>query len=381
MFSDLTGYTALNEAADPEEVEAIMGRIKAEATAVIERHGGTVNQFVGDEIMALFGVPLARRDDPRRAVAAALELHAAVDAWSPTLEPAPGRPCLSMHTGINTGLVVARRSDARAGDYALTGDTVNTAARLRSLAGPGEVRRQRRHLAAGVRPSSTLKRGAPAEVKGKERPLSPYRVRGERAAPAAGAGPLVGRDEELRDFAAVAAACAERQAQPRRRRPRRSRASASRGSSPSSRPSAATLGFSCHAAAVLDFGAETGRDAIRSLARSLLGVAGNGRAGRAPGSDRARRRGPVDRRRAPAVPLRPARRRAAARAARARRGDEHGGARAGVAARPVRAGDGRRQRPRRSSSWSRTSTGPTPGRSSAWRRSPCSPRGSRCCWS
>ena len=139
MFSDLTGYTALNEATDPEEVEAIMGRIKDEATAVIERHGGTVNQFVGDEIMALFGVPLARRDDPRRAVAAALELHAAVDRLIADLGPAPGRPGLSMHTGINTGLVVARRSDARAGTYALTGDAVNTAARLRSLAGPGEV--------------------------------------------------------------------------------------------------------------------------------------------------------------------------------------------------------------------------------------------------
>src|ERR1700690_1916301 len=78
MFSDLSGYTALNEATDPEDVEAIMGRIKAEATAVIERHGGTVNQFAGDEVMALFGVPLAHRDDPRRAVAAALELHDAV---------------------------------------------------------------------------------------------------------------------------------------------------------------------------------------------------------------------------------------------------------------------------------------------------------------
>ena len=210
MFSDLTGYTALNEATDPEEVEAIMGRIKDEATAVIERHGGTVNQFVGDEIMALFGVPLARRDDPRRAVAAALELHAAVDRLIADLGPAPGRPGLSMHTGINTGLVVARRSDARAGDYALTGDAVNTAARLRSLAGPGEV------LVSAdtwqqVADHFEAEAGAPVEVKGKERPLSPYRIRGERAAPAAGAGPLVGRDEELRDFAAVAAACAERQ--------------------------------------------------------------------------------------------------------------------------------------------------------------------------
>ena len=272
MFSDLTGYTALNESADPEEVEAIMGRIKAEATTVIEHHGGTVNQFVGDEIMALFGIPLARGDDPRRAVAAALALHAAVERLVADLEPAPGRPCLSMHTGINTGLVVARRSDARAGDYALTGDTVNIAARLRSLAGPGEVlvgadtwQQVSDHFDAEAL--------EPAEVKGKERPLSLYRVHGDRAAPAVGAGPLVGREEELRDFAAVATACAERQ---------RSRVVVVRGDPGVGKSRlvaefaahASTLGFSCHAAAVLDFGAETGRDAIRSLARSLLGVAG-----------------------------------------------------------------------------------------------------------
>jgi len=272
MFSDLSGYTALNEAMDPEEVEALMGGIKAEATAVIERHGGTVNQFVGDEIMALFGVPLARRDDPRRAVAAALELHAAVDRLLARLGPAPGRPSLSMHTGINTGLVVVRRSDARAGTYALTGDAVNTAARLRSLAGPGQV------LVSAdtwqqVADHFEADEGAPVEVKGKERPLSPYRIRGERAASAVGAGPLVGRDEELRDFAALAAACAERQ---------RSRVIVVRGDPGVGKSRlvaefanhAQSLGFSCHAAAVLDFGAETGRDAIRSLARSLLGVAG-----------------------------------------------------------------------------------------------------------
>ena len=138
MFSDLSGYTALNEAFDPEEVEALMARVKADASAVIERHGGTVNQFVGDEIMALFGIPVARRDDARRAVEAALELHAVVDAYLATLEPAFARS-LAMHTGIATGLVVARRSDARAGDFALTGDAVNTAARLRSAAAAHEV--------------------------------------------------------------------------------------------------------------------------------------------------------------------------------------------------------------------------------------------------
>ena len=146
MFSDLSGYTALNESLDPEEVEALMARVKSDAGAVIERHGGTVNQFVGDEIMALFGVPVARRDDARRAVAAALELHGVVEAYLATLEPAFART-LAMHTGINTGLVVARRSDARAGDYALTGDAVNTAARLRSAA-------------ASTRSSSARRRGS-----------------------------------------------------------------------------------------------------------------------------------------------------------------------------------------------------------------------------
>ena len=268
MFSDLSGYTALNEAMDPEEVEAIMGRIKAEAAAVIARHGGTVNQFVGDEIMALFGVPLARRDDPRRAVAAGLELHRVVDALVARL----GR-ALAMHTGINTGLVVARRSDARAGDYALTGDAVNIAARLRSLAAPGEI----------VVSADTWQQvsdffegeaGAPVEVKGKERPLVPYRIRAERDVPAPAAGSLVGREEELREFGALAQACAERH---------RSRVIVVRGDPGVGKSrlvaefvrTAEALGFASHTASVLDFGAETGRDAVRSLARSLLGVAGN----------------------------------------------------------------------------------------------------------
>jgi class 3 adenylate cyclase/tetratricopeptide (TPR) repeat protein len=267
MFSDLSGYTALNEAMDPEEVEAIMGRIKAEATAVIARHGGTVNQFVGDEIMALFGLPLARRDDPRRAVAAGLELHRVVDALVAGL----GR-ALAMHTGINTGLVVARRSDARAGDYALTGDAVNIAARLRSLAAPGEI----------VVSADTWQQvsdffegeaGVAVEVKGKERPLVPYRIRAERDVPASAAGSVVGREEELREFGALAQACAERH---------RSRVIVVRGDPGVGKSrlvaefvrTAEALGFASHAASVLDFGAETGRDAVRSLARSLLGVAG-----------------------------------------------------------------------------------------------------------
>ena len=284
MFADLSGYTALNEAFDPEEVEALMARVKSDATGVIERHGGTVNQFVGDEIMALFGVPVARRDDARHAIEAALELHAVVDAYLATLAPAFVKT-LAMHTGIATGLVVARRSDARAGDFALTGDAVNTAARLRSAAQPRQV----------VVNATTWQQvsdffdadaTAPLELKGKEQPLVAYRIRGPRRAPAREATALVGRDEELRDFRALAEACVQR---------RRSRVVIVRGDPGVGKSrlvaefvaSARALGFSCHGAPVLDFGAETGRDAVRSLARSMLGVDGT--------ADEARRRMAIER--------------------------------------------------------------------------------------
>ena len=271
MFSDLSGYTALNEAFDPEDVEALMARVKSDASAVIERHGGTVNQFVGDEIMALFGIPVARRDDARHAVASALELHGVVDAYLATLEPAFASS-LAMHTGIATGLVVARRSDARAGDFALTGDAVNTAARLRSAAAAREVvvsATTWQQVSDAFDADAT----APLALKGKDQALVAYRIRGARRAPAVEATALVGRDEELRDFRALAQACAER---------RRSRVVIVRGDPGVGKSrlvaefvaTARELGFSCHGAPVLDFGAETGRDAVRSLARSMLGVDG-----------------------------------------------------------------------------------------------------------
>jgi class 3 adenylate cyclase/tetratricopeptide (TPR) repeat protein len=270
MFSDVSGYTALNEALDPEEVEAVMSRIKADATAIVERHGGTVNQFVGDEVMALFGVPRAHRDDARSAVRAALELHQAVEVFAATLLPATART-LALHSGINTGLVVTRRSDARAGDYALTGDAVNLAARLRNLAEPGEV-----VVSAAtwqqVSDHFEAEATAPILVKGKEQPLVAYRVRRERPAPSIGGSEaLVGRDEELREFRAIAEACAVR---------KRSRVVVVRGDPGVGKTrmvaafveAARERGFSCHGSAVLDFGVATGRDALRTLARSLLGV-------------------------------------------------------------------------------------------------------------
>ncbi|MCZ6558313.1 MAG: adenylate/guanylate cyclase domain-containing protein, partial [SAR324 cluster bacterium] len=95
----------MNEKLDPEEVEGIMSRIKAEAVKIVESHGGIVSQFVGDEVLALFGIPTAHEDDPCRAVRAALELHELVQETSPEVEGKIGRP-LRLHTGIHSGLIV-----------------------------------------------------------------------------------------------------------------------------------------------------------------------------------------------------------------------------------------------------------------------------------
>ena len=138
VFSDFSGYTAMNEKLDPEEVEGIMSRIKEEAVRIVESYGGSVNQFVGDEILALFGIPTAYEDDPLRAVKAALELHEMVRHTSPEVERRIGKP-LRMHTGINTGLIVTHLRDDRDGLFGITGKTVNTGARLKAQAGADDI--------------------------------------------------------------------------------------------------------------------------------------------------------------------------------------------------------------------------------------------------
>ena len=83
---------------------------RPEAVAIVESYGGSVNQFVGDEVLALFGIPTAHKDDPVRAVRAALELHEMVRGVSPEVEAQLGRP-IRFHTGIDTGLIVTNRRD------------------------------------------------------------------------------------------------------------------------------------------------------------------------------------------------------------------------------------------------------------------------------
>ena len=174
LFSDLSGYTAMNERLDPEEVRGIVGRIKAEAVRVVEGHGGIVNQFVGDEVMALFGIPLSHEDDPVRAVRAARDLHAIVRATSPEVEKRIGA-ALRLHTGIGTGLVVTGTEDRRDGTIGVTGDAVNLSARLASHAASDMilVSEEAQRAIADFFQTEPL----PAvELKGKSGRVTPHRI-------------------------------------------------------------------------------------------------------------------------------------------------------------------------------------------------------------
>ena len=132
LFSDVAGSTALGEELDPEDLRALLGRYYAIAKDAVAEHGGTLEKFIGDAVMAVFGLPVAHGDDAVRAIAAAEQLRDRVRA-DPTLGER-----LPIRIGLNTGEVVATR-DASSGDFLVTGDAVNTAARLQQLADPWAI--------------------------------------------------------------------------------------------------------------------------------------------------------------------------------------------------------------------------------------------------
>lgn len=138
LFSDLTGFTALTEKLDPEETRQIMARIFSAAAEIVGRYEGRIEKFVGDAIMAIFGVPLAHEDDPQRAVRAALELHDAVARLSPEIQARTGSG-VGLHSGVNTGVVVTGELKIDHGTAGPLGDTINVAARLMNAAPSGEV--------------------------------------------------------------------------------------------------------------------------------------------------------------------------------------------------------------------------------------------------
>src|SRR6266567_2575337 len=139
LFADVAGFTTLAERLDPEDVHRIINRCFELITAEVHRFEGTINQYTGDGVMALFGAPIAHEDAPRRAVHAALGIQRAIGAYGKELK-AQGGPDLQMRIGINTGpALVGRIGDDLRMDYTAVGDTTNLAARLQQLARPGSV--------------------------------------------------------------------------------------------------------------------------------------------------------------------------------------------------------------------------------------------------
>ena len=139
LYADLCGFTALSERADPETLRTFQNDLFSEMAGVVYQHEGFVEKFVGDAIMSVFGAPIAHEDDPDRALRAALTMRSRMtqlnDRWAQRLGQA-----LSLHIGINTGTVVTGNLGGTAGGtYAVTGDTVNTAARLQAAAAPGQI--------------------------------------------------------------------------------------------------------------------------------------------------------------------------------------------------------------------------------------------------
>lgn len=174
LFSDLSGYTAMSERLDPEEVKDIMSRIFGEIAQVVMKYEGFIEKFAGDAVMALFGVPKGHEDDPVRAIRAAKEIHDLVATTSPELEKRIGLP-FSMHTGINTGLVVTGKMDMEKGTHGVSGDTINLASRLSGLAKAGKilVGPETYRQAEGYFSFESLE---PATVKGKAEPIQIYEV-------------------------------------------------------------------------------------------------------------------------------------------------------------------------------------------------------------
>jgi class 3 adenylate cyclase/tetratricopeptide (TPR) repeat protein len=139
LFADTVGFTTLAEKLDPEEVHGLMDRCFELITSAVHRFEGTINQYTGDGVMALFGAPIAHEDGPRRAVHAALAIQQALRDFSNELQTQRGFN-LQMRIGLNTGLVVVGKiGDDLRMDYTAVGDTTNLAARMQQLARPGSV--------------------------------------------------------------------------------------------------------------------------------------------------------------------------------------------------------------------------------------------------
>jgi class 3 adenylate cyclase len=198
LFCDVTGSTELGEHLDPESLRSAMERYFDRMQTVLEAHGGTVEKFIGDAIMAVFGVPRIHEDDAVRAVRAAAEMREALTELNGHLEAELGITIV-VRTGINTGEVVAGE---RGGDQRLvTGDAVNTAARLEQAASPGEILIGERTFEL-ARDAVDAEPVDPLALKGKAEAVGAYRLLSVQKGVAGHErrldAPMIGRERQLR---------------------------------------------------------------------------------------------------------------------------------------------------------------------------------------
>ena len=197
VFSDLKGSTSMGERLDSESLREVMTRYFDTMRAELEQHGGVVEKFIGDAVMAVFGLPKLHEDDALRAVRAASGMQRAQAVLNDELERLWG-VTLTVRTGVNTGEVVA--GDPSAGQRLVTGDAVNVAARLEQAAGAQEVLLGDLTYRL-VRDFVDVEEVEPLELKGKAEPVPAYRlvsVRESGERPRRLDAPMVGRDGELR---------------------------------------------------------------------------------------------------------------------------------------------------------------------------------------
>jgi class 3 adenylate cyclase len=194
MFADLSGFTALSERTDPEEVRSLVDRFMSEMGGVVERFGGSVDKVIGDALMAVFGAPVAHEDDAERAVRAALEIQRRAS------DRADDFGGLCVRIGVNTGEVIfAPVGPHGRRELTVMGDTVNTAARLQAAAPPEGVLLGEETHAACAR-AIACEAVEPILAKGKQAPMRAWLARAAISAPAdrpVSAAPFVGRDAEL----------------------------------------------------------------------------------------------------------------------------------------------------------------------------------------
>jgi predicted ATPase/class 3 adenylate cyclase len=210
LFVDVSGFTALSESLDPEAVRGLINACFEYLVPVVQKYEGTIDKFIGDEIMALFGAPTAHENDPERALRTALDLMGAIASFNRARATN-----LNLHIGVNTGPVIAGKigsQDRR--EYSVMGDTVNLAARLEDVSPDGQiyVGSNTYRRTAGIFDFEKL---TPLELKGKTKPVEVYRLIGLKSAPMPVRGigglsaPLIGRDRELEEIRSGLRAAAE----------------------------------------------------------------------------------------------------------------------------------------------------------------------------